>query len=281
MPNIYNRLDLSGASVDWSTIYEEHPLIAQLFAEAALSQATLAPLIHLVKKLENMFHIGPLRVVPSRSLSLSSKTTSSRWFDGTAGWDLFAYGDNHFQDKINEKFTSSAYLNSGYEFTTESFGDLTNLDKRVVINETSTGLSLLPSSVGVGLSQVFPFVLATSLDIDSLIACEQPELHIHPKWQLVLSDMMLSAISRNPDRIFLIETHSEHILLRLLKRRRLTAEGELNGSEFHCLKADVQIVFCEQENGKTKLIPIKTTDEGEFDAPWPNGFFEERREELF
>ena len=69
--------------------------------------------------------------------------------------------------------------------------------------------------------------------------------------------------------------------MRLLKRRRLTAEGELNGSEFHCLKADVQIVFCEQENGKTKLIPIKTTDEGEFDAPWPNGFFEERREELF
>ncbi|MFA0407895.1 DUF3696 domain-containing protein [Vibrio splendidus] len=41
------------------------------------------------------------------------------------------------------------------------------------------------------------------------------------------------------------------------------------------------MVFCEQSEGKTRLIPIKTTDEGEFDAPWPNGFFEERREELF
>jgi AAA15 family ATPase/GTPase len=281
LPDIYKRLDLSGASVDWSRIYDEIPLIAQLFAEASLSQATLAPVKLLVKKLENMFHIGPLRIVPSRSLALSTKTNTKRWFDGKAGWDLFAYSGNNFQDKVNEKFNSPSYFNSGYKFTTESFGDSTNLDKRVVVQEISSGVSLLPSSVGVGLSQVFPFVVATSLDKDLLIACEQPELHIHPKWQLALADMMLTAINQNPDRMFFIETHSEHILLRLLKRRRFTAEGELDEPNFQCLKADVQIIFCEKESGKTKLIPIKTTDEGDFDAPWPNGFFEERREELF
>lgn len=281
LPNINKRLDLSGASLDWSAIYEEHPLIAQLFAEGALSQATLAPIKLMVKKLENMFHIGPLRVVPSRSLALSTKTNTNRWFDGKAGWDLFAHGGNNLQNIVNDKFNSPSYFNSGYTFSTESFGDSTNMDKRVVVTEGTTGVSLLPSSVGVGLSQLFPFVVASSLDKGFIISCEQPELHIHPKWQLALADMMLSAISQNTDRMFFIETHSEHILLRLLKRRRLTAEGELNEPNFQCLKADVQIIFCEQESGKTKLIPIKTTDEGDFDAPWPNGFFEERREELF
>lgn len=281
LPNIYKRLDLSGASIDWSVLFEDHPLAAKLFAEAALSQATLAPIKLLVKKLGNMFHIGPLRVLPSRSLALSERPETERWFDGRAGWDTFAHGGSYIQDAVNDKFNSPSFFNSNYTFTTESFGESTNMDKRVVITEGISGVSLLPTSVGIGLSQVFPFVVASSIEKDLLISCEQPELHIHPKWQLALADMMLSAIHQNPERMFFIETHSEHILLRLLKRRRLTAEGELNDLSFRCLKSDVQIIFCEQEHGKTKLIPIKTTDEGDFDAPWPNGFFEERREELF
>ena len=82
--------------------------------------------------------------------------------------------------------------------------------------------------------------------------------------------------------MFLVETHSEHLMLRLLKRRRQSADNEITDNHScYCRKEDIQIIFCEQENGKTRLLPIKTTDEGEFDAPWPNGFFAERREELF
>ncbi len=94
-----------------------------------------------------------------------------------------------------------------------------------------------------------------------------PNLHIHLKWQLALGDMMLEATNKNPDRMFLVETHREHLLLRLLKRRRQTADDEIKYEPFGCKKSDVQIVFCEQSEGKTRLIPIKTTDEGEFDAP--------------
>ncbi|WP_342609199.1 DUF3696 domain-containing protein [Vibrio tritonius] len=149
------------------------------------------------------------------------------------------------------------------------------------LTEVNTGIKLTPTNVGIGISQVFPFVVATSIDKELLVSCEQPELHIHPKWQLSLADMMLEAVHNNPDRMFFIESHSEHILLRLLKRRRQTADEEIPYFPFGCKKQDVQIVFCEQQKGQTKLLPIKTTDEGEFDAPWPNGFFEERGEELF
>ncbi|MDF4613645.1 DUF3696 domain-containing protein [Vibrio parahaemolyticus] len=281
LPNIYKRLDLSDPPFDWFNVYEEHPLAAQLFAEAALSQAAFAPLKLLVKKLEDLLHIGPLRIVPTRATVLNKSTNTQRWYGGTAGWETFAFSSESVKTKTNEKFMSSAFFGTNYCFESPAYGEPSLSEKSVILKDSHTDIPLLPSSVGVGVSQVFPFVVATSLEQDLIVSCEQPELHIHPKWQLALGDMMLEATKKNSDRMFLVETHSEHLLLRLLKRRRQTADEEIEYEPFGCKKSDVQIVFCEQSEGKTRLIPIKTTDEGEFDAPWPNGFFEERREELF
>ena len=135
--------------------------------------------------------------------------------------------------------------------------------------------------MGVGISQVFPVVAGICRESDTFLSCEQPELHIHPRWQLVLADMMLENIKGQYQKIFLMETHSEHLLLRLLRRRRETVDGELLNESYACEQDDVQIIFCEKENGQTLLRPISITDEGEFDAPWPNGFFYERYSELF
>lgn len=281
LPNIYTRLDLEHAPFSWGNVFPEHPLAAKLFAEATSSQAILAPMQLLVKKLEDFIHIGPLRIVPNRSTVLNNKTSAQRWYDGTAGWETFAYSNERIKTKTNEKFISSQFFGTNYCFESPTYGEASLSEKSVILKDSHTDIPLLPSSVGVGVSQVFPFVVATSLERDLIVSCEQPELHIHPKWQLALGDMMLEAIKKNPDRMFLIETHSEHLLLRLLKRRRQTADEEIEYEPFGCRKSDVQIVFCEQSEGKTRLVPIKTTDEGEFDAPWPNGFFEERREELF
>ncbi|MCS0279269.1 DUF3696 domain-containing protein [Vibrio alginolyticus] len=281
LPNIYKRLDLSEPPFEWSDVFESHPLAAQLFAEASLSQAAFAPLKLLVKKLEDLLHIGPLRIVPTRATVLNKNTNTQRWYDGTAGWETFAFSSEKVKNKTNEKFTSSQFFGTNYRFESPAHGEASLSEKSVILKDSRNDIPLLPSSVGVGVSQVFPFVVATSLEQDLIVSCEQPELHIHPKWQLALGDMMLEATKKNSDRMFLVETHSEHLLLRLLKRRRQTADEEIEYEPFGCKKSDVQIVFCEQSEGKTRLIPIKTTDEGEFDAPWPNGFFEERREELF
>ncbi|MDA0382505.1 AAA family ATPase [Vibrio owensii] len=281
LPNIYKRLDLSEPPFEWSDVFEDHPLAAQLFAEAALSQAAFAPLKLLAKKLEDLLHIGPLRIVPTRATVLNKNTNTQRWYDGTAGWEKFAFSSDKVKVQTSKKFESSHFFGTNYRFEAQDYGDIGLTEKKVIVRDLQTDITLLPSSLGVGVSQVFPFVVATSLEQDLIVSCEQPELHIHPKWQLALGDMMLEATKKNPDRMFLVETHSEHLLLRLLKRRRQTADEEIEYEPFGCKKSDVQIVFCEQSEGKTRLIPIKTTDEGEFDAPWPNGFFEERREELF
>lgn len=112
------------------------------------------------------------------------------------------------------------------------------------MKETQTSTNLRPSDVGIGVSQVFPFIVACSINQDAIISCEQPELHIHPKWQLSLADMILESCYQNSGRMFLIETHSEHIMLRLLKRRRQTADEVLSVDDhFSCFKHDVQIIF--------------------------------------
>jgi len=80
-------------------------------------------------------------------------------------------------------------------------------------------------------------------------------------------------------RTLLIETHSEHLLLRLLRRVRETTEGEQTD---HILTPDdLSIVYVRPTPEGIKFTPISVTDDGGFYAPWPEGFFAERVKELF
>lgn len=277
------RINLPTDTVRWFELFAELAVEAHLFASAAISQAALAPLRILGRKLQTMLHIGPLRIVPGRGTVLESRPNRARWYDGTAGWDHFAFGSDGYRKQVNQCFNHVDLLNSTYNFKASFQGEAPLQQRQVQLTEANANTPLRPCDVGVGVSQVFPFIAATCLEQSGvMISCEQPELHIHPRWQLSLADMMLAACRKDPQQMFLIETHSEHLMLRLLKRRRQSAEGDITDNHSsYCRKEDIQIIFCEQENGKTRLLPIKTTDEGEFDAPWPNGFFAERREELF
>ena len=277
------RINLPTEQIQWLELFSERAMAAHLFASAAISQAALSPLRILGRKLQTMLHIGPLRIVPGRGTVLESRPKSTRWYDGTAGWDHFAFGSDAYQEQVNHCFNHEDLLHSGYRFTASIQGEAPLQQRQVQLNEANANTPLRPCDVGVGVSQVFPFIAATCLEqAGVIVSCEQPELHIHPRWQLSLADMMLTACRKDPERMFLVETHSEHLMLRLLKRRRQSADNEITDNHScYCRKEDIQIIFCEQENGKTRLLPIKTTDEGEFDAPWPNGFFAERREELF
>jgi energy-coupling factor transporter ATP-binding protein EcfA2 len=74
--------------------------------------------------------------------------------------------------------------------------------------------------IGFGASQVIPVVIQSILAKEnSLVIIEQPELHLHPRAQAQLADLFVE-MSRKGVR-FLIETHSEHLFLRL---RRWIAE---------------------------------------------------------
>jgi predicted ATPase len=95
---------------------------------------------------------------------------------------------------------------------------------------------------------------------------EQPEIHLHPAAQTALADLFLEQMREG--RQFIIETHSEHLVLRI---RRRIAEGKVKPES-------VRIFFVEKIDGVTQVKELKLTESGHF-SDWPKGFFEEGYEE--
>lgn len=155
---------------------------------------------------------------------------------------------------------------------------------------------LAPNAVGVGISQVVPVVVScidgcklqrdsagmsdhhTSEGVDDgrILIFEQPELHLHPRVQAALGDLFIehAATRQHPRRHFIIiETHSEHLILRLQRRIRETevnkapADGKLRTD-------DLAIYYLKQEDGSSRALEIEVDVKGEFIQPWPDDFFE-------
>lgn len=139
-------------------------------------------------------------------------------------------------------------------------------------------ISVSSSDIGVGVSQLLPLVVASQSDKKGIIACEQPELHVHPRVQVAIGDLL----SQNcEDKQFLIETHSEHLILRILRRIRETSDGELSEGVDPVQPTNISIMYLEASKQGVASRRIKIDKEGEFIDRWPDGFFGERAEELF
>lgn len=152
--------------------------------------------------------------------------------------------------------------------------DLTLVDKR-------TNTVVTHRDVGVGISQLLPVLVYCYGLEQSLIAIEQPEIHVHPALQAELGDLFIeSAMTRGNH--FVLETHSEHLILRILRRIRGTAEGELEEGKTPIRPGDVCVLYISpgKENG-SEVVHLPVNAEGDFDKPWPDGFFPERAKELF
>lgn len=134
------------------------------------------------------------------------------------------------------------------------------------------------TEVGVGISQLFPLIIAAVVARQGLVTCEQPELHVHPRIQVGIGDLLTQA---NRQCSFLIETHSEHVILRILRRIRESTEGELPVGLMALAPEDVSIIYLDTAAGGVKATRIEIDRYGEFTSRWPNGFFAERGEELF
>ena len=94
-------------------------------------------------------------------------------------------------------------------------------------------------------------------------------------------------IKNSSHRTMLIETHSEHLLLRLLRRVRETTRrsrhqtNKLEQTGHELTPNDLSVVYVRPTPAGVKFTPLTVTNNGDFDAPWPEGFFEERDSEWY
>lgn len=187
----------------------------------------------------------------------------------------------------------SAFQNGGYlgtvpeiqpdeivEQWVKSLSDeMTTLGEPLLIDLRSNTL-VTHRDVGIGISQVLP-VLVNAYGLRSqLVAIEQPEIHLHPKLQGELGDVFVESALGERGNTFVLETHSEHLILRILKRIRETTRGT-NRHTPPVRPDDVALLFIEATPKGSVVRNLRVDERGRIVDRIPGGFFEEDFDELF
>ena len=251
--------------------------------------------------LKKMCYIGPIREIPPRNFTPEKSPDPSRWASGLKGWDILYTAEKGFVERLNRWLNQEDRLNAGYSIEVKRFREIGEDDpisvfinegvgleemdiiqtrmseipvkSRVSIREEKTGIELMPQDVGIGISQTLPVIIGALHIKEGLLAIEQPELHIHPALQVALGDLFISR-SRESQVCFLLETHSEHLMLRFLRRIRETDEGNLPPGKDPLRPDQLAVYYVEQGKTGVSAIPIRISEDGEFIDRWPKGFFE-------
>ena len=223
----------------------------------------------LSSKMSDIAYIGPLRQEPQRFGRYSPTDDSDV---GSSGENMLSalFSDKKLVMRVNNFL---AMMEMPYKIKInqlESQDTLGSVIHMSLVNK-NTNIELAPTDVGVGYSQVLPLITQAALSRGSLVCVEQPELHLHPAMQARIAEVFIEAATGGSNVQFLIETHSESLMLRFLRRIR---EGTLNPES-------IQVLYIDQDaDGASHIHELPISPSGEFLADWPQGFFDERLEEL-
>jgi len=263
----------------------------------ALSMAYVRGDRQLVSQQESRSHIG-FSQVETLADTESSLSEYSKYLASKLRGNVRAYSANIEHDFVNESLQD--FLTSMRRYT--AIVDAYQLNRRprtkrnqrydtapvywglngdmitVLLLRDSQGRCFTFSDVGSGMSYLFPILL--SLQRNPLSFVEQPELHLHPAAQCDVGDVFVAA--SNIGHRSIVESHSEHMLLRVLRRIRETGSNRQRDKRLKVLQEDVCVLyFHPMENGSTQVKRLRIDRTGEFLDRWPNGFFDERERELF
>lgn len=125
-------------------------------------------------------------------------------------------------------------------------------DKQVVIESVKEGFGLPIIFEGFGTNQLIQlFLTIAASPNESTILIEEPEIHLHPKAQSNLAEV-LNNISKEKNIQLILTTHSEHILFKLLA---LVKRGIID-------KSDLVIYHFELKKGITKVDKLEIDEKG-------------------
>jgi predicted ATPase len=150
----------------------------------------------------------------------------------------------------------------------------------LVLIDRRTNTSVTHRDVGIGVSQVLPVLVHAYANEGKLIAIEQPEIHLHPALQAELGDLFIGSALGELKNTFILETHSEHLILRILRRVRETTENKLPPGATPVKPEDITVVYVDPTAKGSVVKPLTVTPDGDFAEPWPDGFFAERLADL-
>ena len=200
-------------------------------------------------------YVSPLRAHPKRyyMLDKAKMTISLDTLDGDAIAEVLKE-NNSVKKNVNEWFNKF-----GFKIDVKPFKEIIHH-----MYVTQNGLPLDITDVGFGISQVLPIIIQGFLaQPGSITIVEQPEIHLHPKMQADLGDLLIDIVKTDNKKL-IVETHSEYILRRI---RRRISEGKLK-------KDDVAIcLFHPKTNeGPAWVEKLDINEKGAF--KWPEEYYD-------
>ena len=207
-------------------------------------------------------HIPPIRGIPGRGSIANNRIADP----------AVRYIDNVFSTKnkeVNKKDISKINKNllklgMDYKVGTSEYYQLGRKQNALVLKTLQANAELGFADVGKGVSQVLPIIVAAAIERHQNILIEQPEIHLHPRLQADVAEVLVESLTSNNNR-FIVETHSDNLLLRLQKKVR---KKELESN-------DISIYYLEKlANNKIQPVKISILEDGSLSQDFPEGFFD-------
>lgn len=235
--------------------------------------------------LENVYYLGPLRARPERIYTWSGDTPLHVGFNGEDTISALLAATAAKRELNRKPKARKAIFDQFIAAWLKDIGMIHSFEVAQLVAERKQYEVLIRvnphdpvvklTDVGFGVSQVLPaLVQAFYAPPNSVIWMEQPEIHLHPSVQANLADVFISAIQSNengePRNVqVIVESHSEHFLLRLQRR---IAEREISLN-------DIAIYFVHHTENGAQIEPLELDADGDI-ANWPDNFFGNEMEEI-
>lgn len=237
----------------------------------------------LERQLARITYLGPLRTYPQRYYIWSGSAPEHVGWQGEDTVEaIMASRDRRFNFKPRQKIVS---LETAVAKWLKDLGLIESFEvkpiakgrphQEVRVRVQGSSDTVLITDVGFGVSQVLPvLVQCLYAEAQSTIILEQPELHLHPKVQMALADVLIEAIRAREDSTqrgmqLIVESHSEHFLRRLQRR---IAEQWVTPDE-------VALYFSDVGAGEGRLTQLDVDLFGNI-INWPKDFFGDPMEDV-
>lgn len=230
------------------------------------------------KLFSHVYYLGPTRVEPQRYYQWEGRHPQHirQWGNQTIDALLSARVRKlktlHEEEEVPIEERVSYWLQKmelAYSFSLD-WTNQGSIEYEVRIQKSSDSPAVTLADMGYGLGQFLPvLVLCYYAPAGSTLILEQPGIHLHPKVQSQLADLLIEVITERNLQV-LIESHSEHLLNRLQRR---VAEEKIAANQ-------TALYFCRNDEGASTIERLKIDEFGNI-ANWPENFFGDEMGDLF